>query len=513
MHFSKSKLEIAKENRLLFDDKLPDKAPTTAPGTAPGATKPPEAEVKAAEVKGGASADRKGASAKTAEEAARVGGAPAAAPGVAPAATPTADKPAEGKEQPVAGAEDLPDNEWSQAFYNLKDQLTANPAMQGPLSTLALAVLRLAAKYSNYADLMPGSFRRKIWDSPEYIGKALSNVQAKQVLDRAKKTDGEKEEMDKAAGDLKRQEDELIKAGRKLGKERASTRFVNNTLLGGITGIDDATSLAASLIHTKREVGEGKDPQYLYYSSGKNLDRLKNEPVAKGTILIFVPDMSTGEKVVAYATDEKGNFAYYNVGKKVDGKDVDKKDVTGVRNFTLSEADCPVKQLGLLAVLEPNFEKFAAAPETPPTVPEKPAETSVKLTPVEAVRKFATDTGAKNKSVASEIARYKISPVVWDVNKIKANAADNIAFIEKRTLELEPTVDGLNVEQFRIKETEAKQKLDAATAEADKQVLQQALNKATENLKQAEQVQVYWKEVQALLADAKANKEAAVALK
>lgn len=503
------------------DKKKPEVKPADEPKK-PDATKTPEDAAKEAEaVKGDASADRKGASATTAEEAAKIGGAPFDSEALDALEAKQAeddkkaDKPAEGKEKPAEGAEDLPDNEWSQAYYNLKEQLKATPAMQGPLSTLALAFLRLAAKYSNYADLMPGSFRTKILESTEYKGKTLNPEQAKKVLDRANKTDGEEAEKNKVAGELKKQEDDLIKDGRRLGRERASTRFVNNTLLGGIEGIDDATSLAASLIHTQRTNSEG-NPEYLYYSPEKNLDTLKAGTIAKGTILIFVPDMSTGEKVVAYATGggdgSSVNFRYYNVGKKVDGKDAEAKDPTGVIDFKLGSPNCPVKQLGLLAVLEPNFERFAAAPETPPEAPADKPATNPDTKPETKEDRILASIEKENAAIKQMIDEYPKNPGEANL-KIAKEAANKNFVAAKETydqLKAQAESEEFNVTKLVAAEKTAEEKSKATGAtDADKAAYVNIKNKR----EQAEKIQGYWTKIKAIYEAAEANKKAADLLK
>ncbi|MBI5754368.1 hypothetical protein HZA40_04465 [Candidatus Peregrinibacteria bacterium] len=393
------------------------------------------------------------------------------------------------KEKKNEGEEEMPDNKWSQAYHDLEAQLKANPGMQGPLSTFALAMLRLAAKYSNYVDLMPGRFETTITTSEEYKDKSLDGKQ----LDAVLKGDKAKAEVD-TLKDLKEKAEKEKTAGHKLGRERASTKFVTN-VLWGFDDIEDTTTLAASLIHTT------KSDVALYEVS--TLDKIKSGSPKKGTLIVFVPDLSKGEKVVAYATGVADEFKYFDI-----------EDATKpVHTFKLSDADCPVKKMiGLMTVLVPNIDNFKAAPDEKAEGEAKPADApeAAKLTPVESVKKSFEDIEAKNRGMSDLIALYEKNPIPLDVTKIKTEASNNVKFIEETMAGLKIQVDSLNIDELKKAEVAAEQKSRApAATDADKSAYVDAKNKREE----AEMIKEYWAKFGPLLTAAKKNKTDADALK
>lgn len=318
--------------------------------------------------------------------------------------TDTTTKPQEApKAQEVQkpAEEELPDNKWTRYYYDLKAQVDSDPAMQGPLANMALAILLMAAKYSYYFDLMPGKFVARLSEDEDLKDKKFDKVADKDKIDKivsAKGTDA------LALAALKKLQDADKLAGKKTGIEKASTRYVTNALWE-VDGIDDAASLAANLVHTKKTPAEGAD--VCLYNLG-TLEAVKSqEIITPGTILIFVPDKRRGHKIVAYATGNKDEFKYYDIEKPGDDK---------IQKFYLRNADSPVKsELGLMAVLVPNTVAYAAAVDAPPEKPAEPVKPAVdpeaaKKTMLEAADKAVADIEKGNQETRLLIDEYKRKP-------------------------------------------------------------------------------------------------------
>lgn len=275
-----------------------------------------------------------------------------AGPTATPAATPTA---VETPPETVKGPEgELPDNRWSKKYYELKAQLEQNPAQRGSISNLLLALYLMAAKYAHFADLMPGHFMNTVTKDEDLLGKKL-DPKNEANKEKIGKIVGSKGSEELAKKNLEKMMEADKAAGRKTSIERASTRYLTN-LLWGIDDIDDAATLTATLLHTKKLTSEG---EVALYNVG-NFQNVRNqENIAKATILIFIPEpIKTGNKIVAYATGNKDEFEYFDPEK-------------GKQEFNLRAPDAPItSDYRLCAILLPNTEAYDKAVELPPEVTE-----------------------------------------------------------------------------------------------------------------------------------------------
>ncbi len=246
-------------------------------------------------------------------------------------------KPAENGENALE--EELPDNKWSQTYYQLKKELEADPTKRGPMTEAFLAILLIAAKYYKFADVVPGAFLTRLNEDEDVKDKKFSDEEAKKLL--AAKRD---EAREKAALEAtKAYIEEQKQAGKKIGMEKASTRYACSALWG-ITDIDDASTLAAKLLHTSKGTADANFP--LYRQS--TLASLKKQGMPFGTVLIFVPKINA-DKAVAYATGNADEIKYFDTAKNA--------EVT----IKLSDVGSPIlSEFSLLAAFVPKFNSDPA---------------------------------------------------------------------------------------------------------------------------------------------------------
>ncbi len=288
------------------------------------------------------------------------------------------------------GEDELPDNQYTRYYYDLKDRLEKNPNMKGPLTNMILSILLLAAKYGHYADMMPGRFSERLDTDENLKDKKLDKDQAEKVCEGK----GETEE-----ATLAKLAEAEKKLGKKLDTDKASTKYACN-ILWGIDDIENSDSLAAYLKHTVKATADGSVPIY----EVSTLEKIKQqENIARGTILIFIPDL--GSKVVAFATGVEDEFKYFDA-------DTDKPEI-----FHLRGDDSKVKSgMGLMIALTPNTEAYKTAQEVQPegAIPaeaEKPAKTAsnfdkIKETADAALLKLEKD----NQDVAAMLTDLNVNP-------------------------------------------------------------------------------------------------------
>lgn len=246
------------------------------------------------------------------------------AKGLAPAAD-AAPKPAEAQKPSVAptvapkGVEaDLPDNEYGRFYKDLKRKMESGEVASGAMTNALLAVTLWIAKMSKYWHLIPGKFASDV--AADTTTRLTPEEEAK--LKAAKKlADLKAEEVAaqeaKAKSELEKQLDEEKKAGKKPEIEKYSTKYVCQTLWG-IDTIEDSLTLGKKLNNSGAAFSgaEGTVETIPYYKSVSFADFKKNVVVPR-SIFIFIPDINTGNKVVAFA-DEAGTLKYYDaVQRKV----------------------------------------------------------------------------------------------------------------------------------------------------------------------------------------------------
>lgn len=221
------------------------------------------------------------------------GGKPEALPAGADQITPEVID-ATGKKVDKIEAE-LPQGEWTDTYKAVKAEIDANPEMQGPLANGILALLALAAKYSRYADIIPGRFLSRIEKDEKLKEKKFSNEELKKVVE-AKKDQAREDGAKAKAAALKEAN------GDPVGIERASTKYACSALWGIDNGIEDADTLAAKLLHTA-------------YFRKADFGALKRDGMPFGTVLIFTPKFDKAEKVIAIATGNGGEYRYFDPAK------------------------------------------------------------------------------------------------------------------------------------------------------------------------------------------------------
>jgi|GEM_PF-2301887 len=394
-------------------------------------------------------------------------------------------------EKPMDNPEDLPDNEWSKQYYDLKQQLNDNPTMKGPLMDFALAALRLAAKYAKYTDMFPGQFADRVDNSDALKDKALNKEQADKIVDAHLNNKGKSEaDTVKYLAEMKEKEKS---GGSKLGIERAATKFVTNVLWNN-DDFNDVGALAAHLKHTVK----GNVPLYQAITTD---DLVQQSPVPKGTLLVFVPNPQNGEKVVAYATGNADEFKYYNL------------ESTGnpVVTFKLNDNDSPLKKatVPMLMILSPNIQVFKDAKE------EAPAETSTETKVVnidEATTKSMDKIDAGNKNVSQMIEEYKKKANPANLATLKTAAKSNFDAAEKVYKEVEPgsKSDEVNVTKLTEAVNAANAKVIAiGSTDADKTAYAEAVKK----LDVAKKFQANFARLQQIFNLSKQNNEEAGKLK
>ncbi|MCX6734486.1 MAG: hypothetical protein NTZ25_01085 [Candidatus Peregrinibacteria bacterium] len=387
---------------------------------------------------------------------------------------PEAPKPAEAAKAPeatYANPEDLPRNQWTESYYALLAQMKANSSLNGPMTLFALAALRLAAKYSKYMDMIPGSFEKDIDSSTVTIDKDKAEKLADEHLKFLKKT---KEEKEKAEADTKKALMDLDAsekaAGRTLGAEKASTKFVAKMLWNN-DEFEDTSTLSASLINTT------KFGVSLYKKETMD-DLVKQSSIEGGTLLIFIPHPTTADKAVAYATGVADEFKYY------DSTD----SANPVKTFKLSDQDSILHKVGVqtLMILAPQVQAFKDSKEvlSPEDIEKKTQE---------ALDKTSTD----NATIAKDIEENKKNPNEEKSKSLKAQALATFTEADDlfKKMTTEANKDELNVAKLGEAEAAAKTISEAPGATPqDKAKYDEAVKKTTAarkfqaNLQQLEKI-------------------------
>lgn len=410
----------------------PAKTPAPAPKTAPAAA--PAAVSEAAK--------------KSNAKARRVEGDNAAQRNVTSDASKAAETP-KVAETTFNNPENLPDNEWSRQYYELKDQVKDNPAMQGPFMDFALAALKLAAKYAKYTDMMPGAFSSRVAKSEELKDLKLDPKKADELVDAHVNKKGKPEE--DAKKELAALKEKEKTGGPKLGIERAATKFVTN-VLWNIDDFTDTGTLAANLLHTTK----GGQALYKQMDGEKDdINKLAPSDVLRGTLIVFIPRFENGEKVVAYATGVEDEFKYYDLESPSDP----------IKTFKLRDSDSPLKSMKTTVqmVMLPNIEAYKAAKE------EAPAE-AVEVKTQKALEKIEKD----NVDGERMIKEYPNNSSPANLAQLKTTAATNFSEADKMYNEMDAKSksDELNIEKL----TAAKAEATGATDE-DKNLYTEAAKK------------------------------------
>jgi hypothetical protein len=219
--------------------------------------------------------------------------------------------------------------------------------MNGPLMAFALQALRLAAKYAKYADMVPGVFAKSVADSDVSIEKEKAEKLAEAHLKQKTKEEKEKTEADVKKSLVELEAAEKL-AKRTFGAEKASIKFATRTLWNN-DDFEDAKTLSASLLNTSK-FGE---PLYKQ-KTPEEISQLK--PIPEGTLIVFIPNRTSAEKVVAYATGFEDEFKYYDV----------ENPANPIQTFKFNDKDSVIKKTGVqtLMILAPNVQSYKDAKET-----------------------------------------------------------------------------------------------------------------------------------------------------
>jgi hypothetical protein len=374
---------------------------------------------------------------------------------------------------PAENPEDLPDNQWSRQYYELKAQIAGDSNMQGPMMAFTLMALKLAAKYAKYFDMMPGAFANRVNNSEELKDKKLEKEEADKLV-AAHLKEKTPAEIEKAEADAKKALDELKKAeekaGHKLGVERASTKFVTNVLWGN-DNFNDTGTLVASLLHTSK--GEVN-----LYNQITPDELAAKSPVPRGTLVVFVEDPLKGDKLMAYATGSEDEFKYYDL----------EDPSNPIKTFRLKDATSPLKKPKTLIqmILSPNVEAYRNAKETP--VAETAEETETALNKIK----------ADNEAVAKKIKDKDPEA------KTAATAALKAANEKYSSMEALSKSEEYDEAKLKVAEAEAKAKADAKEATTEEK---EAYTKAQENSAAAKKFKENFEKMRKLRDEAQKNND------
>lgn len=292
--------------------------------------------------------------------------------------------------------DELPDNKYSRALKMLKDEVTANPTLKGPLVNAAMSILALASRYAGFADMLPGGFVARLRTDEDLKDKKFEDDELKKVL-----------RMDKAATAAKEQTiaDELAKE--KHGTEKASTMYVSQALFG-ISNIEDASQLAARLLNTKKQT-DGKDVSY-YKTVG--MEDLKRDGMPFGTVLIFARSIRSPEKTVAYATGNGDEFRFY---------DAEQAKVVTAR---LKDEKSPIKSsFALQVAFRP---KFNSDPDYFIGEKEQQLDSDADETPFGMPRRLKSTAEGAQKLVGSYLLLARKSTVKADAEALAKDALKHL---------------------------------------------------------------------------------------
>lgn len=400
---------------------------------------------------------------------------------------PAEQKADEDKDKPFDNPEGLPENEMTRLYYQQKEIMSKNDAKNGPIASFTLAALRLAAIYYKYLDLLPGRYEEKIVNDDESKSKKLTKEQLAQVLKPEPKGKSEDEVGKALAAKIK------VETEKKhiFGGERASTKFATNVLWGN-DDFNDFSTLAASLLHTSK--GSGDNTVSLYKQI--EADELDKKDVKKGTLMVFIPDIKTADKVVAYATGNKDEFKYYDVNGQGDH----------ITTFRANDKESPTKKLDqrVLMILEPNLKAYQEAKDD--SVDSTTEKTE--LTPEQITDKAlaAIDTG--NKDISTRIEEQKKTPNPDKLKDLKAAAQGLFDEADARYKEMKTRAESDDCNTVKLKaEVESSNAKVLATTPAKQEDID-AHTAAVEKLDEATKFQENFAKMKELRDKAEANNTA-----
>jgi hypothetical protein len=301
-------------------------------------------------------------------------------------------------------AKSLPQNKWTEMYFQLVEQVKLHPELNGQFTHAALAMLLWAAKYAHYADMIPGAFTASLDTEENLKGEKLAGKEIETAISK------KKEDPQEALTD------EQKNAFKASGIEKASAKYVAGKLFG-MTDVDSPQLLSAKIIHvtktvteTKEETKDGEtenvtvESEIPYYKS-VNLEFLKKNGMPFGTVIVFTPDPETGAKVTAYATGNGDEVEFIDANGEIKRANLSLNDQVSTlipSQFRFQAAFVP------LFNSDPQY--FAEHPkdfDARLTEPAKAVE--VPAPPGEAVRPAETAESARDRrtieGVKSEVAK------------------------------------------------------------------------------------------------------------
>ncbi|MEK7547567.1 MAG: hypothetical protein AAB540_01600, partial [Patescibacteria group bacterium] len=266
-------------------------------------------------------------------------------------------------------ARSLPQNKWTDMYFQLVEQVKLHPELNGPFTNTCLAMMLLAAKYAKYMDMIPGAFTKSLDVEEDLKDKKLSEGEIDTVLKKEKSAPQET------------LTDERKNAFKASGIEAASAKYVAGKLFG-MTDVDSPQLLSAKIAHATKTVTETKkekdkdgnpivvESQIPYYKS-VNLDFLKKNGMPFGTVLVFTPDPETGAKVTAYATGNGDEVEFIDTNGEIKRANLSLNDQVS----TLIASPYRL-QAAFVPLFNSDPEYFAKYPKEVDARLTEPAETS-----------------------------------------------------------------------------------------------------------------------------------------
>lgn len=241
------------------------------------------------------------------------------------------DKPEGFMERAMDAAENdqLPDNKWSRTLRAYEKE-AKRLGLEGPITDGIKTIFALMAMYAHVGDLVPGSYVRRLDTDENLKNQKFSEEDSEKILAAEKPAELP---VPSDAETLKQK-----------GLAAASTIHACRTLWG-INGIEDPDILSAKLRHAEKKVG---DESVAYYRSA-TFDELTAQGMPYGTVLVFNPDISKADNIVAYATGKGTECQYFDA------------ENGSVKIFNLATADgkadenSPISSFNLLTAFVPRF--------------------------------------------------------------------------------------------------------------------------------------------------------------
>lgn len=241
------------------------------------------------------------------------------------------DEPEGFMEQAMDAAEkgELPDNKWSRTLKAYEKEAKRLGLEGSPITNGIKTIFALMAMYSHVGDLVGGNYIERLDNDENLKNQRFSQEDLEKIL-AAKKP-----------AELPIPSDaETLK---KKGGSVASTIHACSTLWG-ISGISDPDILSAKLHHAEKKVG---DENVSYYRSA-TFNELTAQGMPYGTVLVFNPDISKADKIVAYATGKGNECQYFDAASGA------------LKTFSLADENSPISSFNLLTafVFKDNTDKL-----------------------------------------------------------------------------------------------------------------------------------------------------------